>query len=323
MRLRLLEVFGYGASMLLLFLAFVGSLAVLLVSARLFTRAAERIGLALGLSSFMVGVIIVGVGTSLPELITGLFSVSQGVSQIVSGNVLGANVSNLLLILGVSTVFSVLRPVYLGEAYIAIDLHFLVGSAFVLGVVMFDGVVGRVEGRFLLAAYGVYVAYLLKEGSSGQSGGTRPPVAPRDLLVVAMSAVGIYFGAEWTVGSLQGLAGGLGVPTAIVAVTVLALGTTLPELVVSITAARQGKASLAVGNILGSCVFNALVVVGAGAVYGTVRVPPELTGFALPFVVGASLLFYLLVQDRRISSWEGMLFLVMYALFILKVSGLA
>ncbi|MGK0617688.1 sodium:calcium antiporter [Meiothermus cerbereus] len=309
--------------MLLLFLAFVGSLAVLLVSARLFTGAAERIGLALGLSSFMVGVIIVGVGTSLPELITGLFSVSQGVSQIVSGNVLGANVSNLLLILGVSTVFSVLRPVYLGEAYIAIDLHFLVGSAFVLGVVMFDGVVGRVEGLFLLAVYGVYVAYLLQEGSSGQSGGTRPPIAPRDLLLVALSPVGIYFGAEWTVASLQGLAGGLGVPTAIVAVTVLALGTTLPELVVSITAARQGKASLAVGNILGSCVFNALVVVGAGAVYRTVKAPPELTGFALPFVIGASLLFYLLVQDRRISSWEGMLFLVMYALFILEVSGLA
>jgi len=308
---------------LLLFLAFVGSLAVLLVSARWFTRAAERIGLALGLSSFMVGVIIVGVGTSLPELITGLISVNQGVSQIVSGNVLGANASNLLLILGVSTVFSVLRPVYLGEAYIAIDLHFLVGSAFVLGVVMFDGVVGRVEGLGLLVVYGVYVAYLLREGSSGQSGGTRPPVAPRDLLVVALSAVGVYFGGEWTVDSLQGLAGGLGVPTAIVAVTVLALGTTLPELVVSITAARQGKASLAVGNILGSCVFNALVVVGAGAVYGTVQAPPELTGFALPFVVGASLLFYLLVQDRRISSWEGMLFLVMYALFILEVSGLA
>ncbi len=309
--------------MLLLFLTFVGSLTLLLASARFFTGAAERIGLALGLSSFMVGVIIVGVGTSLPELVSGLISVSQGVSEIVSGNVLGANVSNLLLILGVSTVFSVLRPVYLGEAYIAIDLHFLVGSAFVLGVVMFDGVVGRVEGLCLLAVYGVYVAYLLKEGSSGQNGATKPPVALRDLLIVALSAVGIYFGADWTVNSLQGLATGLGVPTAIVAVTILALGTTLPELVVSITAARQGKASLAVGNILGSCVFNALVVVGAGAVYGTVKAPPELTGFALPFVVGASLLFYLLVQDRRISSWEGMLFLVMYGLFVLEVSGLA
>ncbi len=309
--------------MLLLSLTFIGSLALLLFSARLFTGAAERIGLALGMSTFMVGVVIVGVGTSLPELVSGLFSVSQGVSENVSGNVLGANVSNLLLILGVSTVFSVLRPVYLGEAYIAIDLHFLVGSAFVLGVVMFDGVVGRVEGLCLLAVYSVYVAYLLREGSSGQNGATRSPIALRDLFIVGLSAVEIYFGADWTVNSLQGLATGLGIPTAIVAVTILALGTTLPELVVSITAARQGKASLAVGNILGSCVFNALVVVGAGALYGTVKAPPELTGFALPFVVGSSLLFYLLVQDRRISNWEGMLFLVMYLLFVLEISGLA
>ncbi len=309
---------------MLVFLAFIGSLALLLFSARLFTGAAERIGLALGMSTFMVGVVIVGVGTSLPELVSGLFSVSQGVSEIVSGNVLGANVSNLLLILGASTVFSVLRPVYLGEAYIAIDLHFLVGSAFVLGVVMFDGVVGRVEGLCLLAVYAVYVAYLLREGSSGGARGqAKTPVGGLDLLKVALSAVGIYFGADWTVSSLQSLAVGLGVPTAIVAVTVLALGTTLPELVVSITAARQGKASLAVGNILGSCVFNGLVVVGAGALYGTVEAPPELTGFALPFLVGSSLLFYLLVQDRRISSWEGMLFLVMYVLFVLEVSGLA
>jgi cation:H+ antiporter len=305
------------------FLTLLASLAVLLGAARLLTQSSERIGLAVGLSSFMVGVIIVGVGTSLPELVTGLFSVHQGVSEIVSGNVLGANASNLLLILGVSAVFSVLRPVYLGEAYIAIDLHFLVGAAFVLGVVMFDGLVGRVEGLCLLAVYGVYVAYLLKEGSSKVTGQARAPLVWHDLLIVGLSAVGVYFGADWTVSSLQGLAAGLGVPNAVVAVTLLALGTTLPELVVSLTAARQGKASMAVGNILGSCVFNARVGGGAGAVYGTVKAPPELTGFALPFVVGASLLFYLLVQDRRISSWEGMLFLVMYGLFVLEVSGLA
>lgn len=309
--------------MLLLFLTFIASLALLLTAARFFTGAAERIGLALGMSTFMVGVVIVGVGTSLPELVSGLISVSQGVSEIVSGNVLGANAANLLLILGVSTVFSVLRPVYLGENYIAIDLHFLMGSAFVLGVVMFDGVVGRVEGLCLLAVYAVYVLYLLREGSSSQNEASRPKTAGLYWLIVALSAVGIYFGAQWTVNSLQGLATGLGIPTAIVAVTILALGTTLPELVVSITAARQGKASLVVGNILGSCVFNALVVVGAGAIYGTVKAPPELTGFALPFVVGSSLLFYLLVQDRRISDWEGMLFLVLYVLFVLEISGLA
>ena len=310
--------------MLLLILTFIGSLTLLLFAARFFTQAAERIGQALGMSTFMVGVIIVGVGTSLPELVSGLVSVGQGVSEIVSGNVLGANVSNLLLILGVSTLFSILRPVYLGEAYIAIDLHFLLGSAFVLGVVMSDGVVGRVEGLCLLAVYAVFVVYLLKEGGSSESNGEiRPKVEARDIMTIAVSVVGIYFGANWTVDSLQGLATGLGVPTAVVAVTILALGTTLPELVVSITAAQQGKASLAVGNILGSCIFNSLVVVGAGAVFGGVKAPPELTGFALPFVVGSSVLFYLLVQDRRISRWEGMLFLTMYVLFILKVSGLA
>lgn len=309
--------------MLLLFLIFAGSLALLLVSARLFTRSAERIGLALGLSTFMVGVIFVGVGTSLPELVSGLIAVHQGVSEILSGNVLGANVSNLLLVLGVTAVFSVLRPVYLGEAYITIDLHFLVGSAFVLSVAMFDGMVGRLEGLLLLVVYVVYVGYLFRESNGSQNSKTRPPLVVQDLLIVVIGAVGIYFGAVWTVGSLQGLATGLEVPTAIVAVTILALGTTLPELVVCLIAARQGKASLAVGSILGSCVFNALVVVGAGAVYGTIRAPAELTGFALPFMAGSSLLFYLLVQDRRISSWEGMLFLVMYALFVLEISGLA
>ncbi|WP_027881154.1 sodium:calcium antiporter [Meiothermus rufus] len=308
---------------MLLFLAFIGSLALLLLSARLFTRAAERVGLALGMSTFMVGVVIVGVGTSLPELISGLFSVSQGVSEIVSGNVLGANAANLLLILGVSAVFSVLRPVYLGESYIAIDLQFLVGSAFVLGVVMYDGVVSRLEGLCLLGVYLVYVLYLLKEGSSGEAKSPRPPLKKLDLLILVLCAVGLYFGAEWTVNSLQGLSAGLGVPPAIVAVTLLALGTTLPELAVSLSAARRGKAALAVGNILGSCIFNALVVVGAGAVYGTVQVPAELTSFALPFVLGATLLFYLLVQDRRISSWEGLLYLGMYGLFVLKISGLA
>lgn len=310
--------------MLLLLLTFVGSLLLLLLSARFFTGAAERIGLALGLSPFMVGVIIVGVGTSLPELVSGLVSVSRGASEIVSGNVLGANASNLLLILGAITIFSLLRPVYLGEQYIAIDLHFLVGSAFLLGVVMMDGKVGRIEGLVLCITYVIYMIYLLRSGNSADSASNpRPRLPLRDLLVVGLSAVGIYFGANFTVSSLQGLAVVLGVPAAIVAVTILSLGTTLPELAVSTTAARQGKASLAVGNILGSCVFNALVVVGVSSVVGGVNVPDSLRGFALPFVLGACVLFYLLVQDKRISHWEGMLFVVAYALFVLKVSGLA
>jgi len=304
-------------------LIFIGSLALLLIAARVFTSAAERIGLALGMSPFAVGVVIVGVGTSLPELVSGLISVHQGASEIVSGNVLGANVANLLLILGVSTLFSVVRPVFLGEGYIAIDLHFLVGSAFMLGVVMSDGHVGALEGMFLLLAYAVYLVYLLREGPGGDAAASATAkIAARDLGLIAAAGLGIYFSADWTVTSLQGLAQTLGISNAIIAVTVLALGTTLPELAVSISAARAGKASLAVGNILGSCIFNGLVVTGATSLLGSIAVPVELTTFTLPFFVAVALFFYLLVQDRRISNWEGALFVVVYGLFIAKTGGL-
>jgi len=104
-------------------------------------------------------------------------------------------------------------------------------------------------------------------------------------------------------------------------VTILSVGTTLPELAVSITAARRALASLAVGNILGSCIFNALVVCGAASLAGGVEVPAAIRTFALPFVAAASLLFYLLTQDKRVSRWEGLLFLVLFFLFMTKMTG--
>lgn len=310
--------------MWMVFLAFVLSLAVLLIAARLFTDAAERIGVALGLSPFVIGVLIVGVGTSLPELVASVVSVSKGVSEIVSGNVIGANVSNLLLILGATAVAARTRSIDLGEQYIGIDLNFLLGSTVLLGAVMLDGRIGRLEGGLLVAGYIVFAAYL-----TGETGGLQrtSPVRRRvrwlDVAVLVSSAVGIYFGANWTVSNLQSLATGLGVPAAIVSVTVLSLGTTLPELLVSITASRRGQPAMAVGNVLGSCVFNALAVTGVASLVGPVSVPPSLMAFALPFMAGSTLMFYLLTQDKRISRSEGMLFLVAYTVFIVEISGLA
>ena len=103
--------------------------------------------------------------------------------------------------------------------------------------------------------------------------------------------------------------------------TILSIGTTLPEMAVSIIAARRGLASLAVGNILGSCVFNATAVSGVAAALGGVRVPETLLRFPVPFVAATSLLFYLLAQDKRISRWEGMLFIVLFVLFIVEIAA--
>jgi len=118
------------------------------------------------------------------------------------------------------------------------------------------------------------------------------------------------------------VADALAISPAIASVTILSIGTTLPELAVSVTAARRGLAAMAVGNILGSTIFNSLAVTGAAATLGGVVVPPTLLHFALPFVAGSALLFYLLTQDKRISRWEGLLFLVLFALFVVKVANI-
>lgn len=310
---------------------FAGSLAVLLVAANYFTDAAERVGLRLGMSPFTVGVFIVAIGTSLPELVAALISVNNGQSEIVAGNILGASAANLLLVLGTVSVAMPGGRIDLGERYLFIDLHFLLGATLALAVTMFGGVISRTEGLLLVAGYAVYAAYLYVEGRTATANAAHEEVMdsapstgrqlPRDVGVLVLTGLVIYLSGDRTVAALADLAGQLGISPAIASVTILAIGTTLPELAVSVAAARRGHAALAVGNILGSCVFNALAVCGIAAAVGTVRVPAELTAFPLPFVVASALLFYLLTQDKRISRWEGLLFLVLFALFMVQLAG--
>lgn len=308
---------------------FAGGLAVLLVAAHFFTAAAERIGLALGMSAFVVGVLIVSIGTSLPELVASLLSVRGGTSEIVAGNVLGANAANLLLILGAVSIAVPTGRIDLGEQYLSIDLHFLLGSILLLGTVMYDGKITPVEGWLLLAAYAVYVAYLLTEGrtdTADTAQATQLPARSRrlpvDAAILVACGVAIYVGGSRTVSGLEALAGTLNIAPAIASATILAIGTSLPELFISTAAARRGKASLAFGNILGSCIFNALAVAGASAAMGGVLVPTSLQSFALPFVAAASLLFYLLMQEKRTSRWQGVLFLLLFLLFMGKTTGI-
>ena len=310
-------------------LLFAASLSVLLAAARFFTVSAERIGLSLGMSPFAVGVLIVSAGTSLPELVSSVIAVTRGTSEIVVGNVLGSNLSNLMLVMGVVAVAAP-RQVRLGEQYILIDLHFLLGSAFLLALSLKDGMITRPEAAFLLAGYAVYLLYLMKEGRTeadvtvGLDGAARASrTFPwRDAGILLGTGVLIYLGARFVVGSLESIAGRLGIAPSIIAVTVLSVGTTLPEMVVSATAARAGKADVAVGNILGSCVFNSLVVAGVASMVGRVTAPDDLLTLPLPvFGVGA-LLFYLLTLDKRVSRWEGFLFMLAYGLFIMEIARL-
>jgi cation:H+ antiporter len=318
-------------SLLLWIGVFVISLVVLITAARYFTRSAEIIGLTLGMSSFATGVIIVALGTSLPELISALIAVRKGASEIVAGNIIGSSISNLFLVMSLTTIFSP-KPVKLGDQYIFIDLHFLVGAAFLLAIMMWDGVITLIEGLLLLAAYVTYVFYLLNEGDTSRNMVTdqkveqvrhREKVRVKDLGIIILSAIFIFVGANYTITSLEIIAESFGISKAIISVTLLSLGTTLPEAVVSVSAAREGKADIAVGNVLGSCVFNALGVPGLAVLIGNIAIPPEIAALPLPVYLIGVVLFYLITQDKRISKWEGILFLLFYILFILKVTALA
>jgi cation:H+ antiporter len=304
-------------------LTFIISLVILIASARFMTEASEKIGLHFGMSSFVTGVFIVGIGTSLPELVTGVLAGFSGNSDIVAGNVLGANISDIFLVLGFIAVLS-RKGIDLGSGYIKVDLNFLIGSSLMLGLTMMDGEIVFSEGLFLLAAYGIYGNFLLRSGQKSpiEQNGTDSRIKRvfpfKALLILLASGVGIYIGADHTVESIIEIAEHLEVPPSFISLTALSIGTTLPELSVSITASRQGKSAIAVGNILGSCVFNALMIPGAVSGFGAIRVPQYLIGFSLPMFVAATILFYLLTQDKKISPSEGMLFLVFYAFFISK-----
>jgi len=271
-------------------------------------------------------VLIVSLGTSLPELVASIVAASRGSTEIVVGNVIGADLSNLLLVMGAVAVFTP-RSVRLGEQYILIDLHFLLGSVVLAAIALRDGTLGRGEALVLLAAYSIYVVYLFREGRTeqdltvGDMTPARGPAFPwRDVAVLGVTAAFIWLGARYTISSLETLARLAGVAPDLVALTLLSVGTTLPELVVSASAARAGKADVAVGNVLGSCVFNTLGVLGVASLVRPLHATPEMLALPLPAFGAAALLFYLLTLDKRVSRWEGFLFLAVYALFILEVA---
>lgn len=303
------------------YLIFIAALTILLISARYFTNSAESIGKFIGLPPFVIGVFIIGIGTSLPELISGIISVKKGASEILAGNVIGANISNLLLITGLAVVINK-RNITLNSSYIYIDLHYLIGAFVYFFIVAYDGRIEIAESSFGIAMFIVYSIYLIK----GEAPAENTPVVTKEkfplpaVLILLLAAVGIYFGANYTVSSLEQIALAWSVPNAVIALTILSLGTTLPELAVNISAIKQGKAEMAVGNVLGSSIFNTLVIPAIASYFGKVTLTEGLIQFSLPMMAACGLLFYLLTQDKKISVWEGFLFICLYGLFILKTA---
>jgi cation:H+ antiporter len=326
--------------LLIWIIVFAVSLAVLVKGADWLIGSAEKIGLSMGLSPFIVGVTIVGVGTSFPELISSFASVFQGVPEVVAANAIGSNIANILLIVGVSALIG--RKLVVSKSLIDLDLPLLAISTVLFLGIAFDGKITIGESVLMVATYVVYLFYTVfnkdeeteelqeilpsrqerrKNVLAHKKEGTfyRPKVYFIDFIFLAIGILALVVGAKYMIEALVNISSILNIATGVIAITAVAVGTSLPELLVSAKAAMQNKSEVALGNIFGSNVFNILVVVGLPGLFKNLPIDSQTFSIGIPAMALATLLFVISGISRRIHMWEGAFYLAVYVLFIAKL----
>ena len=329
-------------------LIFILSVALLVKSADWFLESSERIGLALKISPFIIGVTIVAFGTSFPELASSIAAILKGATEIVAANAVGSNITNILLIVGLSAIAA--RTLIVKRSLIDLDSPLLGICTFLFVFVMWDKKIVFGEGILLVLGFLVYLLYAIFQKRLEETEGETPEITevlpsrverrekkieiekkrekvPQKLnlkvfLFLILGMVGLAIGANYTIDSMLKIADILKISSSLIAITALALGTSLPELVVSVQSAAKKKYEIALGNIFGSNVFNVLLVVGIPALIKPLVVDELTFKIGLPFLIIATLLFIISGISRRIHIWEGAMYLLLYILFIVKLCGL-
>lgn len=298
------------------------ALFVLVKGADYFIEGAKELGASLGMSSFVIGVLIVGFGTSLPELASSIAAAIQGATEIVVANAVGSNITNILLVVGLLATIGGRIVIKRDLIKTELPVFFIATVHFV--AVIFDGQVDRIEALLLLGTFAAYMWYLFYEAGNGDRvkltrGGKRTHIEPRTLLFLGGGLIAVLVGAKYTVDAVTALALGFSVPIGLVSITAIALGTSLPELFVTVRAARTGQGELAIGNIFGSNAFNILMVIGLPALITPLVVGEVVLQLGLPILVAASLIFFVSGLARQIMRWEGMMMLIFFAFFLTKL----
>lgn len=311
-------------------IVFIASIYVLIKASDYFTDSAEKIGLHLKIPAFIVGVTIVAIGTSLPELISSIFAVLNNSSEIVVGNVIGSNIANIFLVIGVAAIMGRKLKVHYG--LIHVDLPMLFGATMLFTIAIWDGEFSIFEALLSLALLVVYILYTISTQKKDKE--IKKEIRKRNHLVktkklsnkvwitLILSSIFIFIGAKYTIDSVIQLSKILNIATETIALSAVALGTSLPELFVSFTAAKKGNAEMAIGNVLGSNIFNTLAVMGIPALIGKLIIPKSILTFALPVMIIATLTYYFTTQDREVTKWEGWMLIILYILFMGKLFNL-
>ncbi len=305
---------------------------MLLLGGDILVRGASALAKALGVSPLVVGLTVVAFGTSAPELSVNLTAALTGSGDISFGNIIGSNIANIGLILGVA---ALIKPIKIDSIVITREIPMMLLASAATVIMGIDAqlrqppdIVDRADGLLLLLLFSVFIYYTVSEVIRNrqadafvrQASGSPPRVKAQsiawNLLVVAAGLTALIFGGTLTVDGAVRLADALGMPKSVIGLTVVAIGTSLPELATSVLAALKGHAELAIGNVVGSNIFNLLLVTGLTAAIKPIPIPAGGTADLLVMLAFSVILLPLAISDRfRIVRTEGAVLLFLYLAF--------
>jgi cation:H+ antiporter len=314
---------GTGTISISMFLSismFVGGLILLTVGADRFVTSAARLSWAFGIPPILIGALVIGLGTSAPELLVSALSASRGEVDIAIGNVIGSNTANITLVLGVTALITPLgsRVRILRREGVTM----LAALALITGM-LWNLHIGRPEAAVLLGSMVVVIVLLVvwargDDSAAGSDGGHEAWAGtPRLEVLIGLATLGLTLaGAELLVRGASQMARDLGVSAAFVGLVVVSVGTSLPELATAVAAARRGATDLVLGNVLGSNLFNSLAVAGIAGLVGPGVIDPTFHRALVVMLVAGVIAGVFVYTGRRLERWEGVLLLVLFAVFV-------
>lgn len=308
----------------MVWLTLAAGLLLLIFGAELLVRGASRLAASYGVPPLLVGLTIVAMGTSAPELAVAIGAAFNGRPEIVIGNVVGSNILNVLLILGMS---ALIVPLTVARELIRLDVPLLIGASVLTFVLAYNGHFSRFEGSVLLLGFFAYNAFQIIQAKRQRPlendeferafGKPRGALARlwRNIALILGGLGLLILGANWLVDSAVSIAAAAGVSELVIGLTVVAIGTSLPEIATSLIAALRGERDIAVGNIVGSCLFNLLCVLGFAAVLAPtpIAVSDAALHFDLPVMTAVAIACLpIFATGHQIARWEGAVFLAYY-----------
>lgn len=298
------------------YLLLIGGLAVLIGGGEVLVRGAVGIASKFKLSPLVIGMTIVSFGTSAPELIVSLKAALSGSPEIAIGNVVGSNIANIALVLGLT---AIILPIPVAVATLKRDWPIMMFLSLLFFVFILNGMLDNWEGFIFVGLLLGYIIYQLKSSKKKEEEEDTDIVKQHilvSILFITVGVIGLAFGADWLVQGAVTIAKNFGVSEHIISVTIVAFGTSVPELVTSIVAAVKKQMDISVGNLIGSNIFNILAVLGITAIFKEIPISETVISNDIFWVLGTSFLILPLMLNYTISRWKGALLFLSYLLYV-------